>query len=125
MSEDSLGRHAIRGTVTLNGAPLEQGSISFQPVDGAATSSGDVIVDGKFSVEPEKGLPKGKFLVQINGVPAGTGSTIDLNEMPGEAPAPAPELVPPEWNVNSKEVIEVTDNGPFDFTFDIKPTKQL
>jgi hypothetical protein len=123
--EDPLGRHAISGTVTLNGAPLAQGSISFQPVDGAATASGDVIVDGKFSIEPELGLPAGKFLVQINGVPSGTGSTIDLNAIPGEAPQSPPELVPREWNVDSKEVIEVTENGPFDFSFNISQSKKL
>src|SRR3954471_10783533 len=37
---DPLGRHAISGTVTFNGAPLEKGNVSFTPTEKSATSSG-------------------------------------------------------------------------------------
>ena len=56
-----LGRLAISGKVTLNGRPLEQGTIAFEPtVRQTGVASGSNIVDGSYSIPTEKGLPPGE-----------------------------------------------------------------
>jgi hypothetical protein len=45
----------IKGEVTLDDRPLDQGRISFVPVDGKTPSSDTAIKDGKFSVKAAPG----------------------------------------------------------------------
>lgn len=117
---DSLGRHAISGSVTVNGAPLQHGDVSFQPVEKSSTTSGGAVVtDGKYSVPRDKGLPTGKYRVVLNAPKPGTGAEPAKGAMPGEAPAPPEELIPPDWNVNSEHTIEVTEKGPNQFNFEV------
>jgi hypothetical protein len=120
---DSLGRHAISGTVSLNGAPVERGSISFMPMDQGVTSSGAAFTDGSYSIPEQDGLPVGKYRVTINAPKPGTGKAAAEGAMPGDPLPPAEELIPPEWNVKSNETIEVKEGGPFEFNFDIKTKK--
>ena len=55
------------GTVTLDGAPLKDASISFVPVDGGATAYGQV-KDGAFALNTgqKDGLKAGKYRVAIS-----------------------------------------------------------
>jgi hypothetical protein len=123
VGRDPLGRHPISGTVTFGGAPVDNGNISFQPIDGGVTSSGAPIQGGKFSIDKKDGLPAGKYRVVINAPKPGTGGKVDPNALPGD-PVEAPvELIPPEWNMQSKESIEVKPEGPFEFKFDIPAKK--
>jgi hypothetical protein len=122
---DPLGRRAISGTVTVDGAPLPQGGISFEPVGGGVTSSGAVIDRGKYTIPKDKGLPPGKYRVVVNALKPGTGMTLPAGKMPGEAVGPPPEeLIPAEWNTNSKNFIEVSDSGPTQFTHEIVTKKK-
>jgi len=121
---DPLGRHPISGTVTLDGAPVENGSINFQPVDQGVTSSGTAFTGGKYSLSREQGLPVGKYLVTINAPKPGTGATPPEGAMPGEPLPPPEELIPPEWNVKSTQTIEVKEGGPFEFNFEITTKKK-
>src|SRR5690348_1764503 len=41
----------VRGTVTLNGKPLEEGSVRFDPINGETKTSGGLIRDGSFRVQ--------------------------------------------------------------------------
>jgi hypothetical protein len=117
---DPLGRQPISGSVSLEGAPLEKGTINFHPVDTAKTSTGGPIAGGKFEFERQKGLAVGKYRVTINAPKPGTGQEAPANTMPGD-PLPVPvELVPPEWNTNSAQFVEVNDSGKNEFNFDIK-----
>jgi len=117
---DPLGRHAISGSVTLDGAPIEKGSIGFQPADKSITSGGDAIANGKYSIPRETGLPIGKYRVTINAPKPGTGGDVTAGALPGEAVPVPQELIPPEWNVKSEQFIEVTEKGPYVFNFDVK-----
>jgi hypothetical protein len=115
---DPLGRHAISGSVNVNGAPLENGNIGFQPADTGATSSGAVIAAGKYSIPRQKGLAAGKYRVTVNAPVPGTGGTAPA--MPGDAVPPPQELIADEWNTKSEQFIEVKDAGPFVFDFNVK-----
>ncbi len=63
----SAGRHALQGTVTLDGQPVKTGTISFLPTAGTSgNSSGGEIKDGKFSIPAKVGLQTGEYRVTIN-----------------------------------------------------------
>jgi len=119
-SRDPLGRHAISGSVKVDGGPLDKGNISFQPTEEQPTSSGAVVTGGKFSIPRESGLVVGKYRVVVNAaVPGTAGKAIPADAQPGDPPPPAKELIPPEWNVSSQHMIEVKKEGPFVFPFEI------
>lgn len=117
---DPLGRHAISGTVSVDGAPLDKGNIAFTPLEKSSTSSGTVIEGGKYSIKQDKGLPVGKYRVTINAPVPGTGGAAQTNAPPGEAIPPPQEMIAPEWNEKSEQSIEVTEKGPYQFNFDAK-----
>lgn len=115
-SDDGLNRKAIKGKVTVNGAEIPNGSVTFEPLFAGGVGSGAVISKGSYSIEQEKGLPPGKYRVQITG-DDGENFAVSQGMMPGdEIMPPRKQLVPPGW----KQEIEVTDAGPFDFDFEIK-----
>jgi hypothetical protein len=111
--------HAVTGTVTLDGAPIQKGSIGFEPVSDERTGGGAVIADGKFSIPQAHGLPVGKFRVVVHAAAPGSQSGAPSNALPGEAPPPPKELIPPEWNEASTHTIEVTKQGPYVFPIEI------
>jgi hypothetical protein len=51
----SDGKVPIRGSVTLNGEPLEQGRIEMIPSDGKGTTTGADILDGDFQLRSDPG----------------------------------------------------------------------
>jgi len=117
---DPLGRKAISGTVSFNGAPIERGNIGFQPVEKSTTSGGASIEAGKYSIPRQKGLPAGKYRVTVN-APKGGGAQASKDAPPGDPLPPPQEMIPPEWNEKSDQFIEVTEKGPYVFNFDVKP----
>jgi hypothetical protein len=117
---DPLGRRAVSGAVTVDGLPLAEGTISFQPTEQGTTSSGAIISQGQYAISRDKGLPQGKYRVVINAVKPGTGMTLPAGKMPGEEIGTPPvELIPPEWNTKSQHVVEVTATGTAKFTHEI------
>jgi hypothetical protein len=124
-ASDPLGRRAVSGTVTLDGQPLADGVVSFQPTSEGATSSGAVITAGKYAIARDRGLPQGKYRVVINSVKPGTGMTLPEGKMPGEeVGTPQVELIPAEWNSKSQNVVEVTSAGAAHFTHEIVSKKR-
>lgn len=117
---DPLGRKAISGAVSLDGAPLAKGNVGFHPADKGTTSGGGTIEAGKYSIPRPKGLPVGKYRVTINAPKPGTGKEADKTVMPGDPLPPPQELIPPDWNEKSEQFIEVTDKGPYVFNFEVK-----
>jgi hypothetical protein len=119
------GRVAVSGTVKLDGEPLKQGVVSFEPLDGQDTRSGAVVENGAFNVPREAGLKPGNYLVRVS---AGDGVT------PAEEPAePGPggtnivsrDRVPPEWNLDSRHQEVVSKDGPNRFDFVISSGEGL
>jgi hypothetical protein len=98
---DPLGRKGLSGQVTLDGAPIKQGSIRFESETGAATvlATGAPIVDGAYELPREGGLVDGKYKVIVTAAEPDTRSADDLMNNPGPPPK---ELVPAKYNVNSE-----------------------
>ncbi len=116
---DPLSRQEITGEVRLKGQPVEDGVITFEPVDKQSTGDGAHIVKGKYKIPKEKGLSPGKYRVIII---AGNGLSGEGNASPDSPNAGhrlPKERVPPEYNEKSKVVKEVTKGGPNTFDFDI------
>jgi len=114
-------RLAISGKVTLNGAPLDLGSIRFSSIKSEKLyASGAMVKDGEFHIPQSKGLPPGTYRVEINS-PDTKAPLVVYRPAPGEPPAApaAPERIPPEYNTNSKQTVEVSASKNNDFTFDI------
>jgi hypothetical protein len=112
-------RLPVSGTITLNGQPLDGATIRFASVDGVKSANGALVQDGRFQIPKAKGLLPGKYHVEIN-APDNKAPQIMVSGGPGQPAArTAPERVPAEFNINSKQTIEVTVGGDNNFTFDI------
>jgi hypothetical protein len=108
-------RVALRGTVTLNGSPLAEGSIRFalpdprNPVDCAA-----VIRDGRYEIPADQGVPPGRYRVEITNVP------------PGPTGGPLPPPLPARYHAQSQLHVELSAGGPnvFDFALESSDRKK-
>jgi hypothetical protein len=121
-------RLEISGEVKLDGAPLDSGSIRFASTGGEKIfATGAMITNGEYYIPQEKGLPPGTYQLEIN-APDTDAPLVVYPSAPGEprAPPTAPERIPPEYNVNSKHRVEVTEDGDNHFTFEIvsRPAKK-
>jgi hypothetical protein len=116
-----LDLQAVSGSVTLDGKPLEQGSIQFVPQDNAAgLLSGALITAGTYSIPQDKGLPPGKYTVRISSAAADRSSSASSGPPGAESRVPAKERIPARYNSQSQLAAEVTAEG--DNTFDFPLT---
>src|SRR5262249_42914257 len=123
-SQSSDGRVDVSGTVKLKGQPIGDGAIvMFEPLENQGTSTNVAVRNGAFTTTRATGLKPGKYLVRVT---AGDGKTPVNPVNPDEPPGPSgtnfmsKELVPPAWNVNSRQEVTVTKDGPNKFDFDIQ-----
>jgi hypothetical protein len=108
-------RQSLDGVVTLDGVPLAKGNVALRPLPGTkGPTAGGAIMEGKFSVAPEKGAFVGAFRVEITAarktgrkVPSITGNMVDEVE----------QFIPVRYNRQSRLTAEVTENGPNRFEF--------
>ena len=117
-------RREISGKITFKGAPLDHGTITFNPLGGGKegvprTKEGSNIANGEYKILAETGLTPGKYQVIIS-----SGDNIDPKDPEG-MPGPSgnyvsKDRIPAAYNTASKEEIEVTDKGPNVFNWDIK-----
>ena len=116
----------VRGTVTVDGRPVEEGAISFEPADGQGTTTGGTITDGKYELTGNAAVTPGKQVVRIVGLRK-TGKMV-------EAGPPAPkgtlveevvQCVPSHYNDQSRLRVEVTaaQANTHDFALDSKPLR--
>ena len=114
-------RVEVTGTVTLKGGPIKSGTISFSPLEGQKFGATATVSNGDFNIPKESGLTPGKYLVRVS---AGDGKTAVNPVDPDRPPGPgggtniiSKELVPSDWNVNSKQERTITKESPNRFEF--------
>jgi hypothetical protein len=88
------GTGDVSGTVTYDGKPVEQGSISFVPADGKGPSAGGAIKDGKYEASK---VPAGTAKVIINGAKV-TGKKKMYDDPAAPYVQTASELLPAKYN---------------------------
>ena len=126
-----LGRRAISGSVSLDGAPLDQGSIEFAPQETrGGVGTGAMVLNGQYQIPTLKGLPPGKYVVRISSAePREESSSKRPTGPPGSGtPGPAApagfdmteikrDRIPARYNAESQLVVEVTEEGENKFDF--------
>lgn len=110
--KDPLGRQAVSGKVTLDGKPLDAGSITFQPVvETGGTASGAVITAGQYKVPAESGLAAGEYKVVIlSPEPEAKHSADEMMNNPSTTPSK--ERVAAKFNKDTELKATIKSNGP-------------
>jgi hypothetical protein len=109
---------AVSGKVTLDGEPVETGSISFVPIEGTQSpTAGAEIIDGEYEI-PSAGGPKlGVFRVEIRSQRK-TGKKIQAGSPapPGTMVDETVEAIPRQYNKQSKLRAELKPGAnPLDY----------
>jgi len=106
------GRIEIGGGVTFDGKPIDNGTISFVPVDGGGPTAGGLIQGGRYSLR----VAAGKKRVEIQGYKeVGRGRVIEWDPSSPVVAKTAP-FVPAQYNTASTLTYEVQGNtGKADF----------
>jgi hypothetical protein len=130
---DSLPRERLSGTVTLDGQPLEKGTIRFMPTaqENASTATETIITSGAYEVPASTGLLPGPYQVSISAVEEIKGSrpASRVRRGPGYDPEGGTgvedssadvrvrEILPAQYNTRSTLKADVTKGGKNVFDF--------
>ncbi len=95
------------GVVTVDGAPLAQGTIGFMPLDGAGPSAEALITQGSYRIE----MTPGEKRVMIQGLKPGP---VDSNGVTTNIP-----FLPAYHNSESELTVEVSPEGKNYFPFEL------
>jgi len=115
-SGDGLPRQPVAGTVLVDGRRLEYGSIMFYPEDSIKRDdravTGDVIVNGRFSIPRERGPSVGlhKIVVDIE-TKKRQKSRTELDPGPETAQPVVAEHLPPRFNTQTELEVEIKEGG--------------
>ena len=124
-ANNNAGRMEISGQVTLDGQPVEQGSISFIPTGGTrGPVAGGAIVAGKYHIMASQGPVVGKQRVEIR---AGrkSGRQIRATDFGEEGQVDEMvESVPAKYNTASELMYQVESGRNLDVDFKLTSSKQ-
>ena len=104
----SSNRAPVEAAVTLDGEPLDEGAVTLLPLPGTSSpSAGANISQGRFSIPVKGGPLPGEFRVEIVAMRP-ISNSIDYEQ-----------YLPARYNKQSELTIEIKDDGPNEFTFDL------
>jgi hypothetical protein len=116
--ENTGGKVAVSGTVSLNGLPVEKGTIDFLLPEATQSTAQALIDRGRYSLPAMQGLLPGKYRVKISSVES---FDITPEEYAAGKKAPPPkERIPARYNSESQEFVEVKESGSNRFDFNIE-----
>jgi hypothetical protein len=103
-SDNGVSKQAIAGTVLLDGQRLAAGSILFMPENRPAkgdgsVATGDLIMNGRFSITSERGLIPGMYKIMIF-------SEKKQHEERGKPDPSADEKIPARFNFNTELALD-------------------
>ncbi|QVL33582.1 hypothetical protein KIH39_06625 [Telmatocola sphagniphila] len=105
----------VNGSVTLDGAPLKVGKITFELGDGTPSVSLDIL-DGKYDGR----APVGNNLVRLNATEKVSLKEKMKMEGPGYDQLTEVNKLPERYNTKSELHKEVVSDGTNTFNFDLK-----
>jgi hypothetical protein len=126
-SGDNLPRQPVSGTVTLDGKPLERGTISFQPVSELPTAAAVAFSDGRYAIARAEGLVPGPYRVLISSTPLTTlpvDPATGLPPPPGKPTPPPKERLPEKYNAATILTAEVKEGASNQFDFSLESTSK-
>jgi hypothetical protein len=95
---------AVSGSVSLDGAPLDDATITFVPESGGQRQAAWApVAGGKYAIDSSSGLGTGKFRVEIRAVRSG-GDKANPNE---PTLMTAKDIVPSKYNSQSESIAEI------------------
>lgn len=107
------GLITISGTVTLDGQPIENGSISLMPVSGNGIAGGGSIENGRYTAESSAG----EMAVQINAIVEVRKENPTAEEVERGLDIDRQQILPAEYNRQSVLRIDVSrDNRTHNFS---------
>lgn len=113
----------LEGNVTVDGAPLPNGAITFIPKEATGGPvAGASIVDGRYRISPSDGVLTGEFRVEITAM-RNTGKkvpVIDLATGENKVVDETAQYIPARYNQQSELTAEVSPQGSNQFDFSIK-----
>lgn len=114
-------RAEVLGTVTLDGKPVENGSINFQPRDQKNRPAGAVIAGGQYTIPEGKGPNFGEYDVYISAKTEGeeVPEVDDEGEPTGEITTNSKELVPSKYNEETELKVTISES-PQEESFELK-----
>jgi hypothetical protein len=104
----------VKGTVTLDGNPLEEGAINFFPADGSGTTAGGVISGGNFSVP----VPAGSVIVRISASKVIRREPMYAGDPKGPMKEIRTDIIPAKYNAQSELKLDVK-SGMDDVKYDL------
>lgn len=121
---DQRPRERVSGTVTLDGAPLAAGDITFMPADPASSSTAAAgkVVNGAYDIPHAEGPMPGPYRVSISSVEE-TAPPNAAKAQPGDGDAPIlKERLPATYNKDTTLKADVAKGGKnvFDFPLNSK-----
>ncbi|MDR0610498.1 MAG: hypothetical protein LBG58_10345 [Planctomycetaceae bacterium] len=114
------GRITINGEVTLDGAPLTDGSVEFasQPGNSPSITTGAPVKNGKFSIPAAQGLMAGQtYSVKFRAIVEVPETKVDTGA-PMTSKVETRDLIPPKYGSQSKETLTV-EKGKKHYTFNL------
>ncbi len=116
-NRDGLGRRPVDGVVRLDGKPLAQGLILFEPSPGSisGTAVGGKIRAGRFAISEAEGPVVGDYLVRIyasSGAQAPPTSKKSIG-----SPRPMVDLIPAAYNTSTELKVKVSADQSISFEF--------
>jgi hypothetical protein len=118
-SESAPQRGPIRGTVTLDGRPLEAGKVRFFALTGGVSTEGEVR-DGRYDVPADRGPTAGKYRVEVT-FQRTTGRKVpDWDAGPGDTKDETVEVIPAKYNRDSTLQIDFDPASDKTHDFDLK-----
>ncbi len=110
----------VSGKVTLNGEPVPQASVMFEPVDGGRSSFGMTDADGTYQLtymQENDGALVGEHLVRIT-----TQRGAKRDDRGQITQAGVKEKLPPEYNTESTQQVTV-ESGSNEINFEVATDK--
>ena len=99
-------RASVEGTVSLDGVPVDFGTIAFVPLETTQSpSAGGMVIKGAYKIDAERGPLPGTFRVEISGQKK-TGEKKRARDIPDFPPSDefvelTVELLPEKFNKQS------------------------
>ncbi|HMP05657.1 MAG TPA: carboxypeptidase-like regulatory domain-containing protein [Lacipirellulaceae bacterium] len=84
---------SVSGVVSLDGAPVPRGTVSFAPIDSGPTAYGLIGSDGRYVLHTgrEEGLPPGEYRVSV------VATEVSPPRGPQGGPPPLGKMLTPLW----------------------------